>query len=108
MRARMPLALCCLPSDLGFKVHQVDKHISLTAQFVCYHRRMSRHARDDRHPRAAALEGFDKRTEIAVSREEHNVINMLGHFHGIDSEFDVHARFCSATGRLIHEFFAAA
>jgi hypothetical protein len=35
-RPQNPLALSChIPSDLGFKVHQVDKRINLTAQFVC-------------------------------------------------------------------------
>ena len=44
---------------------------------------------------------FDQRTEIAVAGEQHHVIDMRSHFHGVDRELDIHVAFdLAAAGRV--------
>jgi hypothetical protein len=97
----MPLRV---PSDLGSKIYDVEKHVSLTAQLGGYHRRLSRYGGDHGDPDPVTLHGLDQCAEIAVAREKHHMIDMLGDLHGIDGEFDVHVAFDLATAGLVNKF----
>jgi hypothetical protein len=97
----MPLRV---PSDLGSKVHDVEEHVGLTAQLGGYHRRLSGYGGDHCDLDAVTLHGPDQCAEIAVAREEHHMIDMLGELHGIDGEFDVHVAFDLATAGLVNKF----
>src|SRR5215510_877630 len=71
-------SLACRPlgrvsADLGLQLDDIDEYISLATQLVCNHRRLRRYGRDHSYANPSALYGFDKRAEIAVTREEHHV-----------------------------------
>ena len=55
--------------------------------------RLRRYRRHHRNPDALALNGLHKRAEVAVSREQHQEIDVLGHLHCVDRKFDVHVAF---------------
>jgi len=63
----------------------------LATEIVCDHRRLTRYRRHDGNADASALHSMDKRAKIAVSGKQHDLVDMLGKFHRIDREFDVHA-----------------
>ena len=52
----------------------------------------------------AALHRFHKRAKIAVAREQHHLIDMLGELHGIHCEFDVHVALDLSTAVRVDEF----
>ena len=63
-------------------------------------------ARRRPHPdaHALALDSGHQRAEIAVAREKHHVIDMIGHFHGIDSQFNIHRALDLTAAHRVDEF----
>ena len=48
-----------------------------------------------------ALQRFDQRAEVAVAGEEHDVVDVRRHLHGVDGELDVHVALdLAAAGRV--------
>ena len=50
---------------------------------------------------AAALQRGEQRTEIAVSREQHDFIDVIGCFHGADRKFDVRVGLDLASSAIV-------
>src|SRR5215470_9657767 len=92
-------------ADLRLQFNDVEEHVRLPAQFVGDHRWLSRDGRDHGDAYAAALHGFDQRTEIAVAGEQHHVIDVAGDLHRIDRELDVHVALDLAAAGLVDELF---
>src|SRR5262245_10654900 len=104
---RAPLAwrpLGRISADLGLQLDDIYEHVGLATQLVRNHRRLRCYGRDDGYANPSALYGFDKRTEIAVTREKDHVIDRARDFHGIDREFDIHVSFDFSPASLIHKF----
>jgi hypothetical protein len=77
-------------ADLGFQLHQIGEDVGLAPQFVGNQRRLSRNRRNDGHPDPATLQRPDQGAEIAITGEQHDLVDMFGEFQGIDREFDIH------------------
>ena len=77
----------------------------MPAQLVRHHWRLGGDRGHNCHAHALPLHGLDQRAEVAVSGEQHHVIDRAGDFHGVDRELDVHAAFDLAAAGLIDEFF---
>ena len=86
------------------QLDEVGEDVGLAAQFVGDHRRLARNGRNYRDANTATLDRFDQRAEIAVAREQHDLVDMLGEFHGIDGEFDVHVALHLAPAGSVDEF----
>ena len=76
--------------DPRHELREIDEFVCLPAQFVGDHRRLRRDRRDDRDPHALALDQLDERAEVAVAREKHHEVEVVGHLHRVDRELDVH------------------
>src|SRR5271156_6442240 len=87
-------------AELGLELDQIGEDVGLTPQVVGDHWRLARNSRDHGNPHATALHCFNQRTEIAVTGEQYYFIDVLGEFHSIDCELDVHValHFAAATG----------
>jgi hypothetical protein len=72
------------------QVGQVHEVVGLAAQVVAGHRRLALHRRDHGDAAALALHGLDQGAEVAVAREQHQVIDGLGHLQHVDGDLDVH------------------
>ncbi len=92
-------------ADLGLQLDEVGEDVGLAPQFVGDHRRLARNRRDHGHADAAALHRFDQRAEIAVTGEQHDLVDMFGEFHGIDRELDIHVALDLAAAGGVDEFF---
>src|SRR5581483_6454465 len=64
--------------------------VRLPAQLVGDHRRLRGKRGNDGDPAPLPLNRLDQRAEVAVAREEHQMIDVLGHLHGVDGELNVH------------------
>jgi hypothetical protein len=74
----------------------------LPSQFVSDHRRFRSDAGDDRHGWSAALNCCDQATKVAVAGEQHDVIDVLGNFQGINAKLDADVSLdLSAAGTVI-------
>ncbi|MCY1366212.1 hypothetical protein D9M69_530950 [compost metagenome] len=75
--------------------------IGLTAQFIRNHCRLCRQSGNDRDLTTLTLQCFGKRTEIAIARENHKMVDSVSKLHGIDGKFNIHiALHLAATGRV--------
>jgi hypothetical protein len=72
-------------ADLLLKLCQIYELISLPAQLIGHHRRLGLERRYDAYPPPFQLQRSDKGSEISVTCEKHNVIEMIDETHGIDS-----------------------
>ena len=77
-------------ANFGFQLHQISEDIGLAPQFVGNQRRLTRNRRNDGHPDPATLQRLDQGAEIAITGEQHDLVDMFREFHGIDCEFDIH------------------
>src|SRR6202166_651544 len=59
-----------IAAELGLQLHQIREDVGLGPQFRGDHRRLARNRRDNGHPNAAALYGFDQRAEVAIAGEQ--------------------------------------
>src|SRR5829696_10472125 len=100
-------ALQGIAADLRSQFHEIDEHVGLAAQFIRDHRWLARNRRNHGDADTTALPGYHQRTEIAVARKQHDLIDMLGEFHGIDREFDVHVALHLAAARSVMNSLAA-
>src|ERR1700730_14512530 len=75
-------ALGRVAAELGLQFHQVGKDVGLPAQLVGNHRRLAGYRGNDGNPDAAALHGLNQGAEIAIAREQHDLVDMLGQLHG--------------------------
>jgi hypothetical protein len=66
-----------IAAELGLQFHEVGEDVGLAPQFVGDHRWLARNRRDHGDADAAALHGLDQRAEIAVTGEQHDLIDML-------------------------------
>ncbi len=82
------------------------KKSGLTAQFVRDHRRRGRERGGDGHALAAALQCGDQRREIAIAREQHEMVEERRHLERIDRQLDVHAALDLAASGAVGEFLA--
>src|SRR6516162_11365968 len=82
-----------IAADLGLQLYQVGEYVGLTPQLVGDHRRLAGDGRDHRDADAAALHRFHKRTKIAVTGEQHHLVDVFGELHRVDRELDVHIAF---------------
>ena len=64
--------------------------VGLPAQLVSDHRRRRLDRADHRHAQPLALHGLDQAAEVAVTGEQHDVIEVFGHLQDIDGQLDVH------------------
>ncbi len=78
--------------------------IGLAAQFVGDHRRLAGQGRDDADLAALALHSLDQRAEVAVAGEQDEMIDVLGHLHHVDGEFDIHVALDLAPAGGVDEF----
>ena len=83
---------------------QLDEVVGLAAQVVGDHRRLGAQRRGDRHLLALALQRLHQVAEIAVAGEEHEMVDVFGHLHGIDGELDVHVALHLAAALRVGEF----
>ena len=90
-------------AQFGLQLNQIGEDVGLAPQFVGDHRRLAGNRRDHGNPHAAPLHRLDQRAEVAVAREQHHLIDMLGEFHGIDGKFDVHIALHLAAAARIDE-----
>lgn len=86
------------------EVHELDEVVGLAPQFVGHHRRLRLDGADHGDPHALPLHGVDQPAEIAVPREEEDVIHLVGHLHGIDDQVDVDAALGLTAALGIGEF----
>ena len=96
-------ALGRVAAELGLQLDEVGEDVGLAAQLVGDHRRLARNRRNHGNADAAPLHRFHQRAEIAVTRKQHDLVDMLGEFHGIDGEFDVHIALHLAAARGVDE-----
>ena len=57
-----------------------------------------------RDAHALALDGLDQRTEVAVAGKQHHVVDVIGHFHGVHGELDVHVALDLAAAKRVNKF----
>jgi hypothetical protein len=100
--ARRPLAR--IAPDAGHQLREVNEFVGLPPQLVGHHRRLGRDRRDDGDAHALALHRLDQRTEVAVAREQHHLVDMRRHLHRRDREFDIHVALDLPPSRGIDEF----
>jgi geranylgeranyl pyrophosphate synthase len=65
-------------AELGPELDEIGEDVGLAAQLVGDHRRLAGDGGDRGDPHAAALDGLDQGTEVAVAREQHHPIDVLG------------------------------
>src|SRR6202023_4288882 len=73
-------------------------------QLVGDHRRLARNRRNHGNPDTAALYRLDQRAEVAVAGEQRDLVDVLGQFHRIDRELDVHVALDLAAPAGVDEF----
>jgi len=81
----------------------VDVASDVPAQLIGDHRWLGLQGRYHADPTPAHLHGSNQRTEIAVPREYHDVVQMLDQAHGIDGQLDVHIAFDLAAAERVRE-----
>src|SRR5262245_54504265 len=86
--ARPLHALIGLAPDLIAQIYEIDELVGLAAQLVRHHRRARRERRDDTGALAFCLHRLDQRAEIAVAREQDDMIETVGELHHIDGKLD--------------------
>ena len=74
----------------GIKVTRSTNSSACRQQFVGHHRRLGGNRRHDRNPYAFALHRLHQRPEVAVAGEKHHAVDVIGHLHRGDREFDIH------------------
>src|SRR4051812_4445627 len=100
--ARWPRgALPWIAPDLALQLDNVQEDVGLAAQLVGHHRRLRRDGGDHRYPHALALDGLDQRAEIAIAREQHDVVDMRRDLHRMHRKLDVHASLHLAAAGLV-------
>ena len=77
-------------AELGLQLDEVGEDVGLAAQLVGDHRRLAGDRGNHGDPHAAALNGLDQGAEVAVTREQHHLVDVLGELHGVHGELDVH------------------
>ncbi|MHC2533539.1 hypothetical protein ACVJMY_003108 [Bradyrhizobium diazoefficiens] len=88
-----------------FQFCQINEYVRLSAQVVGDHGWLSGECGDDRYADTAALQRFHQRTKIAIAREQHDLIDVLGELHRIYGEVDIHAALhLAAAGDGVDEF----
>ena len=93
-----------IAADLGPEFAQIDELVGLAAQVVGHHWRPRHQRRDHRHAPALLLQRLDQRSEIAVARKQHHMVEILGQPHGVDRKLDVHVALDFAPSERIGEF----
>jgi hypothetical protein len=66
-----------IAAELGLQFHEVGEDVGLAPQFVGDHRWLPRNRRDHGDADAAVLHGLGQRAEIAVTGEQHDLIDTL-------------------------------
>src|SRR5690606_26388804 len=84
-------------ADLGLQGHQVDEMVCLTAQIVRNHRGLRGHGRDDGHLAPPSLKGFDESAEVAVTRENHVVVDNVSKYCRVHGQFNAYVALYLAT-----------
>ncbi len=98
-------ALGRIAADLVLQLDDVDELIGLAAQLVGDHRRLGRDRRHDNDAHAAPLHRLDQPAEVAVAGEQHHLVDVRRHLHGIDGKLDIHVAFDLASAGLVDELF---
>src|SRR3981189_1482392 len=83
--------------DSELEVDKVDESVCLPSQLIGNHRGCARHGRDHGDTYTPALHGLYQRTEVAVAREKHHGLKMLGKLHCVYRKVDAGAAVLSAT-----------
>src|SRR5215470_5902989 len=96
--------LARVATDFRLQLSDVEENIGLPPQLVRYHGWLGRNRRGDRDPYAPALHRLDQRAKVAVTGEQHHMIDVPGDLHGIDGKLNVHVAFHLAAAGLINEF----
>jgi hypothetical protein len=78
--------------------------VGLAPEVVRHHGRRGFQRRGDRDLLALALQRLDQAAEIAVTGEEHEMVDVVGHLHGIHRELEVHVALHLAPALRIGEF----
>ena len=78
--------------------------VRLSTQFVGDHGRLGLQRRHDTDPAATHLQGAHQRTEVAVTGEQHDMVQILDEAHGVDRQLDVHVAFDLAAAQRVGEF----
>ena len=93
-----------IAAELGLQLDEIGEHIGLAAQLVGDHRRLARNGGDHGDANAAPLHRLDQGAEVAVTGKQHHLVDVLGEFHGIDGELDVHIALHLAPAAGVDEF----
>ena len=75
------------PSDGLGELGDIEEEIGLAAQIVRNHWCRGAERRSDGDAFAFALQRRDQRGEVAIAREQHEVVKERRHLEGIDREF---------------------
>jgi len=79
------------PLDGLTEIRQIDELISLPPQVVCTELGIGLDGRYDSNEHAVAtLEGFNKKTEVTISREKNDVVDIRCDLLGDHSDLDIH------------------
>jgi hypothetical protein len=76
----------------------------LAAEIVRDHRGLAGNGGDHGDADPTTLQRRDQGAEIAVAREQHDLVDAAGELHGIDRELDVHIALDLAPAKGIDEF----
>jgi hypothetical protein len=80
-------------ADPSSQIHQILESIRLAPQLVRDHLRPARDAGNNRDANSFSLKRFDQLAKGTVAGEQHDLINVIGQFHGIDRKLNVHIAF---------------
>ena len=93
------------PADILLQVGKVDELIGLAAKLVGNHGRLRRERRHHADAFALMLQRLHEGAEIAVSGEQHDMIEMVGELHCIDGKLDIHVALDLAPPGSVGELF---
>jgi len=91
---------------LGLQFREIGEDVGLAPQLIGNHRRPGGNARNHGDTNTVALHRLHERAEIAVTREQHHLVDALGELHGIDRELYVHVASDLATTTSVDKFLS--
>ena len=92
------------PTDILKDISQINKLVSLTAQFISHHTGLGLHRANHRDTDTLALDGFNQPPKITITRKQNYMVKVIGHFHHVDGQLDVHITLDLTTPTGIGEF----
>jgi hypothetical protein len=87
------------------QVCEINKFVSLATKFVRYSRRYAHDRRNDRDLGSPALQFRDQRAEVAITREEHDLVHVLGNIHRANRKLDLDVALDPASPGIVGELF---